>query len=146
MPCGSFIVAGCRSRGSSLLVKFRAVSEADRLEIDKWIAADPGHKDVLTSKTFLIPIGQCSLYALEDEQGTVMYTRWEVEGPSLRVRIQFGPDRKRVISALREGFPQVREDAKKRGFKSITFDSKSPALVKLMMQEFGFVAALEAPL
>lgn len=146
MPCGSSIVAGCRSRGSSLLVKFRAVSEADRLEIDKWIEADDSHRGQITADKFLVAGRTWALYAVGDEQGAVMYVRQESEGSKTRMHIQFSPDRRRAIAVMREGFPYVAADAKKRGFKAVVFYSHSPALVKFVISNLGFRADCEAQL
>jgi len=128
------------------MAKFRPVSEADRDEVSRWIEADPGHAGKMTADFFLHSGQFHSLFAANDDDGTVMYLRCEAEGKKMRVHIQFGPDRKRIMRVFREGFPQVCEDAKVRGFLSIVFDSSSPALVKWMLIEFHFTAELECSL
>jgi len=126
------------------MAKFRPVSEADRDEVSRWIEADPGHAGKMTADFFLNPGKFHSLFAVSDEDGTVMFIRLEAEGNRrMRAHIQFGPDRKRIIRTFREGWPQVAEDAKARGFYNIIFDSCSGALVKWMIQEFKFRAELE---
>jgi hypothetical protein len=75
-----------------------------------------------------------------------MFVREEAHYQEIVMHIQFVPfDRKGVISALREGFPLIALDAKERGFKRMRFDSKSPALIRTMM-EMGFRAELVADL
>ena len=129
------------------MAKFRPVTLEDWPEVQAWIDADPGHAGKMDAGFFLTP-GRCySLYAVGDELGTVMYIRQENSGPyRMRAHIQFGPDRKRVMRAFREGFPLVADDARKRGFRSILFDSSSPALVKWMLMEFKFNCTCEAVL
>lgn len=95
---------------------------------------------------FLIPGKFHSLYAVEDDQGTVMYVRQEGQAHKMRVHIQFGGNSRRVLDALREGLPMVMQDAKGRGFKSLVFDSQSPALTRFMVSEFKFMAELEMAL
>lgn len=129
------------------MAKFRPVKETDRSEIQAWIDADPGHAGRMTADFFIVPGKFHSLYAVGDEDGTVMYIRQESDGPlRCRAHIQFGPDKRRIMNVFREGFPLVMEDAKKRGFVSLVFDSTSPALVKWMMCEFGFSAECMAVL
>jgi hypothetical protein len=127
------------------MAKFRAVKEEDRSEIETWIAADPGHAGKMTADFFLEAGKTHSLYAVGDEEGTAMYIRCELSGPyRMRAHIQFGPDKKRIMKCFRDGWPLVMDDAKKRGFKSVLFDSTSPTLVKWMMSEFKFKAECEA--
>lgn len=100
----------------------------------------------MTADFFLLP-GTHSLYAIEDEEGTVMYVRQEPEAEAkCRMYIQFGPDVKRMMKVFREAFPVVLNDAKLRGFKAFVFDSHSPALVRWLMMEFCFTAECEAAL
>ena len=128
------------------MVKFRAVSESDRPEIEAWIAADDSHRGQMTADKFLVPGKTYALYAVGDDQGTVMYVKQEAEGSKTRMHIQFCPDRRRAMNTMREGFPIVASDAKERGFTGVVFYSHSPALVKFVMKEFGFRADCEAQL
>jgi hypothetical protein len=128
------------------MAKFRAVKEADRSEIETWIEADPGHAGRMTADFFLIPGKDHSLYAVGDEEGTVMYIRCNSEASKMRAHIQFGPDKKRIKEVFRSGWPVVMDDARQRGFKSIVFDSCSPTLVKWMLMEFHFSAECTAVL
>lgn len=127
------------------MCKFRAVSEADRQEIDAWIAADPGHAGKMTADFFLTP-GQRSLYAIEDDKGTVGYICQEAEAHKVRMHLQFCPDKRRVLRTFQEAYKVIVSDAKSRGFDGIVFASESPALVKFMMNEFGFSAECKAVL
>ena len=128
------------------MAKFRSVSEADRPEEEAWIAADDSHRGQMTADKFLVPGSTYALYAVGDEQGTVMYVKQQAEGSKTRMHIQFGPDRRRVMNVMREGFPVVASDAKGRGFTGVVFYSYSPALVKFAMKEFGFRADCEMTL
>lgn len=145
MRCDSFTVAACRSKGSFQLVNFRAVSEADRTELASWIACDDAHRGI-EADFWLVPSSHYALYAVADEHGTAMYVRQESYCGKTKMHIQFCPDRKRVIEVCREGLPIVMQDARKRGFTALVFDSSSPALVRFLMTHFRFKAECEAAL
>jgi hypothetical protein len=125
------------------LITFRAVETGDRHQICEWILNDPGHAGMITPEFFLEGNETSSVYAVEDEKGTVMYIRQESEEKSTRLHMQFGPSKKRVLKALREGYAVVKADARRRGFTRIIFDSMSPALVRCLI-EMGFVAECRA--
>lgn len=83
-----------------------------------------------------------SCYTIEDEAGPVIFVRQEGAGQDTRLHTQFPQDAKRVAKALEEAYPLVAEDAKRRGFRSVRFESGSIALVRFMFQHFGFHADL----
>lgn len=128
------------------MVKFRPVSESDRSEIETWIVLDDHHRGRLTADKFLVPGPQHAIYAVGDEQGTVMYVRQEAEGSKTRMWVQFCPDRKRIMETMRQGFPLVKQDAKKRGFTAVVFDTSSPSLARFVVKELGFRADCEVTL
>jgi hypothetical protein len=128
------------------MAKFRAVTEADRPLIERWIADDPGHRGIIEADQFLKPGRFHSLYCVEDEEGPTMFVRQEVQGMKTRLYIQFGPDRKRIVKTVKEGFPKVIDDARKRGFVGIVFDTASPALAKFFLTVYRFRAELEMTL
>jgi hypothetical protein len=141
MLSGAFTVEAYRNPVSfrCRVIKFRAVNEGDRHALTEWIVNDPGHAGRISPDFFLDGNGVASVVGVEDAKGPVIFIRSEVEGETIRLHMQFSPQKKRVIQALREGFSFVKADAKKRGFKRLTFDSLSPALVRCVM-EMGFKA------
>lgn len=125
-------------------VTFRAVTENDRTQVESWIASDPAHRNV-SADLLLDGNGSASVYAIEDDKGTVMYVRQETEGSCVRLHAQFCTSSKRSFNSLKEAYPVVKADAKARGFTGIIFDSVSPALVRCMM-DLGFKAECRAEL
>ena len=147
MRSGNSIGEGCRNSAFFLeMAKFRNVNQCDYKEIQAWINADPGHADKMTADFFLEPGRFHSVFAIGDEEGTVCYAREEAEGNKIRMHLQFGVDKRRVMHTFREAYRMISEDAKQRGFTEIAFESQSPALVKFMMQEFHFTAECTAVL
>lgn len=128
------------------MVKFRAVTESDRPQIEEWIESDASHRGQMTADKFLVQGSTHALYAIGDEQGTVMYVRQEAEGSKTRMHVQFGPDRRRIMSTLLEAFPMVSKDAKNRGFTGVVFYSHSPALVKFFVSKLHARANCEVAL
>lgn len=87
-----------------------------------------------------------SCYCVEDEQGPLIYVRQENLGETTRLHLQFANcSRKKIFNALKEGYPLVAADARERGFKRVSFDSTSPALIRTML-EMGFRAEMVADL
>lgn len=140
-------MAACRNRESCrwLVVKFRAVTEDDRRQITEWIINDPAHAGIVSPDSLMDGNGTASVYALEDDRGTVMYVRQEPERERMRIHIQFGPSARRSLNALKAGYPIVKADAKNRGFKEIVFDSLSPALIRSVV-DLGFTIECKAVL
>jgi hypothetical protein len=118
------------------MVKFRAVKEEDREEIVKWMEGRG------SPEPFLCGNELASVYAIDDEKGTVMYVRTEANDCAMRIHIQFCLSARRSFNSLKEGFPVVRADAKNRGFREIVFDSVSPALIRHMIG-MGFRAEMK---
>lgn len=125
------------------MVKFRPITEADIPEIGTWILAEPDHAERMDASFYTQRRDGSVSFAIDDEQGTVMYVRQDAE-PDFRLRLHtdFPPNSKqRVAQALAEAYPLVAEDAKLRGFKEIIFDSASVPLTRFMTR-FGFKAEL----
>ena len=123
---------------------FRKTVPEDILTIAEWIQRDPPHREINPS-FFCLEGEGVSCYAIEDDKGPVIFVRQETEGQSTRLHTQFPfglGTRKRIANVLSEAYPLVREDAAKRGFKSIRFETKSLALMKFMMHGFTFRADL----
>jgi hypothetical protein len=126
------------------MIRFRKTVPEDLLKISDWIAQDEGHKGI--DPSFFTASGKgISCYAIEDEQGAVIFVRQEALGQLTQLHTQFPADRKRVARALKEAYPLVANDARERGFKVVRFESCSLALIRFMLS-FGFKAALIAEL
>jgi hypothetical protein len=128
------------------MIKFRRTEPEDVLTITNWIAQDPRHAHI-DADFFLCSGKGVSCYAVEGETGPLMFVRQEATDEEVTtLHIQFAPsDRKRIVEAMREGYPLVAADAKMRGFKRVRFESHSPALVRTML-EMGFRAEMTAEL
>lgn len=123
------------------MIHFRRTVPEDAMMVANWIAQDKGHAG-MEADFFLETKPGISCFAVETEQGPLMFVRQESEGETTRLHIQFAPyDRKRIVQALREGYPLLVRDAIGRGFRRISFDSQSPALIRVML-ELGFRAEL----
>ena len=127
------------------MISFRRTEPGDLLRITDWIAQDEPHAD-MDASFFTADGPLVSCYTIEDETGPVIFVRQEGCGEYTRLHTQFPQDRKRVVKALEEAYPLVAEDAKQRGFKTLRFESGSIALIRFMLQHFGFRADLIAEL
>ena len=126
------------------MIKFRKTQAEDIPMLKEWIANDPPHKHI--APVFFID-HSVSCYAVEDSMGPVMFVRQERSGESAVIHVQFMPmDRKRVALALKQGYPLVAADAKKRGFRYVRFESASPALARFLMKHSKFRMELIAEL
>ena len=124
------------------MITFRPTTKDDAPLIGTWILADEDHRDKMDATFFTTPDDRSTVYAVEDEEGPVIFVRQEIDGMATRLHTQFPPDsRKRVAKALLQGYPAVAADAKQRGFKAVVFDSVSPALIRFMLR-FGFVVQM----
>jgi hypothetical protein len=127
------------------VIKFRRTVPEDLLTIERWIELDEGHRG-MDANFWMATAKGISCYAIEDEQGPLIFVRQEASGEETVLHVQFANcARKKIFNALREGYPLVAEDARQRGFKRVRFDSESPALIRTML-EMGFRAQLIADL
>jgi hypothetical protein len=128
------------------MISFRRTVPEDLLTIERWIEADEAHRG--TDANFWIATAKgISCYGIEDEQGPLIFVRQEaVTETTVLLHVQFANcGRKKIFNALRESYPLVAEDARRRGFKFVRFESQSPALIRTMM-DMGFRAELIAEL
>jgi hypothetical protein len=127
------------------LVTFRRTEPSDTVTIAGWIARDPDHRGV--DPSFFVGSGTApgafSCYTIEDDEGPVIFVRQESDGEDTRLHTQFPPvSGKRVVRALSDAYPSVAEEARKRGFKRIRWESGSIALVRFMLSKFTLRAEL----
>lgn len=127
------------------MIRFRRTEPLDTTTIAGWIARDPDHRGV--DPSFFVGSGTApgafSCYTIEDDQGPLMFVRQESDGENTRLHTQFPPvSGKRIVRGLLEAYPPVAEEARKRGFKKVRWESGSAALVKFMMNKFGLRAEL----
>jgi hypothetical protein len=127
------------------MVIFRKTEPEDILMLTVWIAADPPHRQIPTSFFTEYREGVAT-YVIEDTKGPVIFVRQEVEGENTRLHTQFPPtSRKRIVKALEEAYPLVAADAKRKGFKTVRFETHSVALARVMFA-MGFKAEMIADL
>ncbi len=127
------------------MISFRRTVPEDLVTLEGWIARDSAHRGVEPG-FWVTSMHGVSCYAVEGEAGPLMFVRQEAINDTAVLHIQFAPfDRKRIVEALKEGYPLVAEDARQRGFRRVRFDSQSPALIRVMI-EMGFHAELVANL
>lgn len=119
----------------------RPATERDRDLLAVWIEGDPDHRDKVTPKFFSEDKEGIECFAVEDEQGVVVFyikmTR------TLRLDVQFGPDetlaeRERNAEALREGFKWLRTGAAGSGIHEILFSSTNDPLVGFAQRRLAF--------
>jgi len=122
----------------------RPIGEKDRQYLESLIAADPYHRDSMTADYFLKLLPGEDGWALEDDQGQVIfYFRTHV---CCRIAIQFQPvttraDRHRNASALERGLRWIETRLRGNNFREIVFDTKGPELEEFAKTRLGFVDA-----
>ena len=122
----------------------RPIEEKDRAYLQGLIEADPYHRDDMTADYFLDPIPGVDGWAMEDDQGQVIfYFRTHV---CCRIAIQFQPvtgpaDRQRNASALERGLRWIESRLRANNFREIVFDTKGPELREFARRRLGFVDA-----
>jgi len=120
------------------MLKFRKTTEADRKKLEKWIAADPDHKDRGNPEFWLPqdPAEHIQTFAVQDEQGEVFYVRGE---NCLRLHIQFAPasEKRRLAKAISEFSDTISRSAKKLKYTEIIFESVFAPLIRFL-EKRGF--------
>lgn len=123
----------------------REVTEQDKEQLEKWVAADPAHCGLLTAD-FWIPTRDADgnktpgtkCFSVEDENGVAFYLRLD---NVMRVYVQFPPDSERdserIKKALEESFSTIAGNAHKLGYKEMIFNSVSKSLIRFF-KKFGF--------
>lgn len=114
----------------------RQVEAADREQLERWIAADPHHRDTAKAEFFQL--------VLEDAAGACYYVELE---PAMRVHIQFGPsatqaERERTMRALGAGMKWLRAEMGGRGVKQLIFSSSFRPLIAFCVKRLGFRRSL----
>jgi hypothetical protein len=111
----------------------RSLNPSDIEVLKKEIARDPAHFSWMTPAFFVEPDTQA--YAVEDEQGPVMYLRLS---SVLRVHVQFCEvDKERIRQALANQILNIAKRATKSSYKQIIFDSVSRGLIAFA-KRYGF--------
>lgn len=115
------------------MLRARKLVEADREIIAAWMARDPDHK-TLDPAAFWAP--GLESFALEDEEGTILYIRC---ANVMRVDVQFDTEaRDRTRKALPEAFQWLKGEARKRTYREMIFDSVAKPLIWFCVSKLGF--------
>lgn len=123
----------------------REVTEKDKEQLEKWVAADPDHSGLLTADFWIPPrdaegnkIPGTKCMSVEDENGVAFYLRLD---NVMRVYVQFPPDAERdserIKKALEGSFLTIAGNAHKLGYKEMIFNSVSKSLIRFF-RKFGF--------
>jgi hypothetical protein len=101
------------------------------------IQEEPFHREWLKPEFFYHPSGMSMI--VSDDQGFVCVLRMQPRQETLYLFLQFiSHDPKRNTQTIVQGFPVVKENARKSGFKEIQMDSVSRPLVTLCRRKLGF--------
>jgi len=121
----------------------RPMTEQDRPYLEIQIQADEHHRDKVTADFFLKPLPGESSWALEDEEGRVVF--YFKNSPVVRMHIQFTPDetgtRRRTITGLMKGLAWIEAMFRVARFREIIFDVDSPELEEFAKRRLGFTEA-----
>jgi hypothetical protein len=125
-----------------MVTKFRELTTTDVPMLDKWIEADPVHRDTLPLSFWQSP----GAFIISDTCGDVMLVRPHVpldKDYEARLYVQFAPIEEvvpiRAAKAILKAFPIIEQAIKKSGMTEIVFDSSNESLIALMCTKFGFV-------
>jgi len=142
----------------SILAEFegytlRTVTEADRPELEAWIAADKHHTGLLDPEFFMglaanedgetAPDPRPTCCALEDKTGVVFFIRLS---RASRVNIQFAPaqsrkTKARAAMALMKGMAFLEVQLAHAGAEEWIFDTQDPDLADMAYKRLGFIAS-----
>jgi hypothetical protein len=121
----------------------RMVTEADRAQLEDWIAADPCHAGVMKPEFFmgveaeLAPDPRATCYALEHDGHTLFYIRLT---RAARVNIQFAPGRPWLNAiALVKGMAFLEVGLARAGAEEWIFNTESSQLRGLAEKHMQFV-------
>jgi hypothetical protein len=118
-------------------------TEADLPELEAWSISDIDSFHVTIDPLFWLT-GSNSFLALKvtDDEGDVLFVRFDREDSGLRMHTQFAPletvSKKRVVSAILGTLPAFIEKAKTEGLTHITFMTTFPQLAAWMQLTLGF--------
>lgn len=122
----------------------RRITERDRPYIQIWIDADPHHRGKITANFFLkLHPGEDS-WALEDEQGMVVF--YFKTGTAVRVFIQFAPEadvtqKLENRNALMKGLHWIEGLFRANKFREIIFDTQAVDLANFAKRRLSFLDA-----
>lgn len=122
----------------------RPMSERDREYLDTLIEADAYHKGQMTPDYFLNLLPGEDAWALEDEQGNVIF--YFKTQTAVRVSIQFtagktADERRRNRTALTKGLAWIETMLRQNHFREMIFDTKGPQLAAFAKKRLGFTAS-----
>jgi hypothetical protein len=117
-------------------MRFEPTTVEDVPQIKSWIALDEFHHEQ-DALFYLGGTNTIVAVRLMDADGVVLYLRADVEGPAVRLHVQFGPveqvSKLRTARALMKAVPAFADAVK----KSLVTESVSPSLIKFL-QRVGF--------
>ena len=119
-------------------VQFRSPSENDRSLLEGWIREDPDHPGGYSSDVFYDPN---ALSMIIGDKEPVFFLRLDPMAPdSVKVSVQFGPNRLKNGKVLLRMWPVLKERVKAAGIKRMVYESESSYLVGFCNRCFGFTA------
>jgi hypothetical protein len=124
----------------------RPITEQDRPFLWLQIQADEDHRDWMDPDFFLKPLPGESSWALEDEDGCVIF--YFKNSPAVRMSIQFIAEadhraKRRNMTGLMRGLAWIEAIFSASRFREIVFDTKRPELRSFAKRRLGFVDAPE---
>lgn len=116
----------------------RRVEERDRAYLDKLIANDPHHKDVMSAEFFLRTVPGEDAWACEDKQGRVLL--YFKTATAVRLAIQFAEGEiEENREVLTKGMAWLEVMFIRNKFREIIFDTTGAALRIMAKRRLGFV-------
>jgi hypothetical protein len=127
------------------MINFESSTIEDQSRIAEWMQADPYHCSGYSHDMpgWWITGQECLLAGrLRDEQGIVLYFRFDIEDGFARMHTQFAPEeqvnKKRVALAIIQGIVFIVPFLREKGAKGIVYESISPSLIEFMGKK-GFI-------
>lgn len=118
----------------------RPMTEQDKPYLEMQIHADEHHRDKVKADFFLKPLPGESSWALEDQDGRVVF--YFKKSPVVRMHIQFvAGRRKATLFGLIRGLAWIESIFRASLFREIIFDVDGPELAVFAKQHLGFVEA-----
>jgi hypothetical protein len=119
----------------------RSLTERDRPFLEMQIKADEYHRDWLTADFFLKPKPGEDAWALEDEQGMVVF--YFKTATAVRMYIQFPAittieDKVRNAAGMMKGLKWLGDILRHNKFREIIFDTKRAELANFAKKRLGF--------
>jgi hypothetical protein len=122
-------------------MKFESSTLEDIQQIQEWTDADEYHHGQNNPAWWITGNGSYLAGCIQDDEGTVLYFRFDREDPLLRLNIQFAPiekvSKRRVVQALLGTFSNIEMLARAAQFTGLIFASESPRLI-LFLDKLGF--------